>query len=164
MSACCCPAHTQLTLTQMQLPGWAFQPGPRGDSPRTGLSQVGGALGGGSNLSFTSVFLTSSAQTLETWQGVELLSSPPTPIRLLSLQEMASDELRELRNAMTQEAIREHQMAKTGGTTTDLLRCNKCKKKNCTYNQVGRSEEERGGVTSGREQRGAQGSAEKNRT
>ena len=49
---------------------------------------------------------------------------------------MASDELRELRNAMTQEAIREHQMAKTGGTTTDLFQCKKCKKKNCTYNQV----------------------------
>lgn len=51
---------------------------------------------------------------------------------------MASDELRELRNAMTQEAIREHQMAKTGGTTTDLFQCSKCKKKNCTYNQVWR--------------------------
>ena len=37
---------------------------------------------------------------------------------------------------MTQEAIREHQMAKTGGTTTDLFQCSKCKKKNCTYNQV----------------------------
>lgn len=49
---------------------------------------------------------------------------------------MASDELRELRNAMTQEAIREHQMAKTGGTTTGLFQCKKCKKKNCTYNQV----------------------------
>uniref|UniRef100_A0A8C2CSD1 Transcription elongation factor A (SII), 3 n=1 Tax=Cyprinus carpio TaxID=7962 RepID=A0A8C2CSD1_CYPCA len=42
----------------------------------------------------------------------------------------------ELRNVLTQEAIREHQMAKTGGTTTDLLQCGKCKKKNCTYNQV----------------------------
>lgn len=51
-------------------------------------------------------------------------------------QEMASDELKKLRNAMTQEAIREHQMAKTGGTVTDLFQCGKCKKKNCTYNQV----------------------------
>lgn len=49
---------------------------------------------------------------------------------------MASDELKQLRNAMTQEAIREHQMAKTGGTVTDLFQCGKCKKKNCTYNQV----------------------------
>lgn len=49
---------------------------------------------------------------------------------------MASDELKQLRNVLTQEAIREHQMAKTGGTTTDLLQCGKCRKKNCTYNQV----------------------------
>lgn len=49
---------------------------------------------------------------------------------------MASDELKQLRNILTQEAIREHQMAKTGGTATDLLQCGKCKKKNCTYNQV----------------------------
>ncbi|KAL1776807.1 transcription elongation factor A protein 3 [Sigmodon hispidus] len=60
----------------------------------------------------------------------------PGLIAKMTAEEMASDELRELRNAMTQEAIREHQMAKTGGTTTDLLRCSKCKKKNCTYNQV----------------------------
>ncbi|XP_045868394.1 transcription elongation factor A protein 3 isoform X1 [Meles meles] len=57
-------------------------------------------------------------------------------IAKMTAEEMASDELRELRNAMTQEAIREHQMAKTGGTTTDLFQCSKCKKKNCTYNQV----------------------------
>ncbi|KAK1340384.1 hypothetical protein QTO34_018953 [Cnephaeus nilssonii] len=57
-------------------------------------------------------------------------------IAKMTAEEMASDELRELRNAMTQEAIREHQMAKTGGTTTGLFQCKKCKKKNCTYNQV----------------------------
>lgn len=54
----------------------------------------------------------------------------------MTAEEMASDELKELRNTLTQEAIREHQMAKTSGTTTDLLQCGKCKKKNCTYNQV----------------------------
>ncbi|XP_012707801.2 transcription elongation factor A protein 3 isoform X11 [Fundulus heteroclitus] len=54
----------------------------------------------------------------------------------MSAEEMASDELKQLRNVLTQEAIREHQMAKTGGTTTDLLQCGKCRKKNCTYNQV----------------------------
>lgn len=43
---------------------------------------------------------------------------------------MARDELRELRNAITQEAIYELQMSKTGGTTTDLFQCSKCK--NCT--------------------------------
>lgn len=52
-------------------------------------------------------------------------------------QEMASDELKEIRKAMTKEAIREHQMARTGGTQTDLFTCGKCRKKNCTYTQVG---------------------------
>nr|XP_042085788.1 transcription elongation factor A protein 2 isoform X2 [Ovis aries] len=50
--------------------------------------------------------------------------------------EMASDELKEIRKAMTKEAIREHQMARTGGTQTDLFTCGKCRKKNCTYTQV----------------------------
>lgn len=59
-----------------------------------------------------------------------------TRLATMTAEEMASDELKELRNIMTQEAIREHQMAKTGGTTTDLLQCGKCRKKNCTYNQV----------------------------
>lgn len=49
---------------------------------------------------------------------------------------MASDELKEMRKAMTKEAIREHQMARTGGTQTDLFTCSKCRKKNCTYTQV----------------------------
>ncbi|KAM8977415.1 LOW QUALITY PROTEIN: uncharacterized protein RCH25_044275 [Pelodytes ibericus] len=60
----------------------------------------------------------------------------PQSIAIMTAEEMASDELRELRNTLTQEAIREHQMAKTGGTNTDLLQCDKCKKKNCSYNQV----------------------------
>ncbi|MBV97566.1 Transcription elongation factor A protein 2, partial [Eschrichtius robustus] len=58
------------------------------------------------------------------------LSTRPSP------QEMASDELKEIRKAMTKEAIREHQMARTGGTQTDLFTCGKCRKKNCTYTQV----------------------------
>ncbi|NWZ99432.1 TCEA3 protein, partial [Nesospiza acunhae] len=60
----------------------------------------------------------------------------PSLIARMTAEEMASDELKKLRSAMTQEAIREHQMAKTGGTVTDLFQCGKCKKKNCTYNQV----------------------------
>lgn len=58
------------------------------------------------------------------------LSHSPSP------QEMASDELKEIRKAMTKEAIREHQMARTGGTQTDLFTCGKCRKKSCTYTQV----------------------------
>lgn len=66
-------------------------------------------------------------------------SAPPRPglrTEHASLQEMASDELKEIRKAMTKEAIREHQMARTGGTQTDLFTCGKCRKKNCTYTQV----------------------------
>ncbi|XP_053571018.1 transcription elongation factor A protein 1 isoform X2 [Bombina bombina] len=54
----------------------------------------------------------------------------------MTAEEMASDELKEMRKNLTKEAIREHQMAKTGGTETDLFTCGKCKQKNCTYTQV----------------------------
>uniref|UniRef100_A0A4W3JFI5 Transcription elongation factor n=1 Tax=Callorhinchus milii TaxID=7868 RepID=A0A4W3JFI5_CALMI len=60
----------------------------------------------------------------------------PERIASMTAEEMASDELKEIRKALTNEAIREHQMAKTGGTETDLFSCGKCKKKNCTYTQV----------------------------
>lgn len=52
------------------------------------------------------------------------------------LQEMASAEMKTLRAKYTKEAIDDHQMAKTGGTCTDLFKCGKCGKNNCTYNQV----------------------------
>lgn len=55
---------------------------------------------------------------------------------LFVLQEMASQELKEMRNTFTKEAINEHQMAMTGGTKSSLMKCFKCGKKNCTYNQV----------------------------
>ncbi|XP_053104984.1 transcription elongation factor A protein 2 isoform X3 [Hemicordylus capensis] len=57
-------------------------------------------------------------------------------IAVMTSEEMASNELKEIRKAMTKESIREHQMAKTGGTQTDLFTCGKCKRKNCTYTQV----------------------------
>ncbi|KAM4622497.1 LOW QUALITY PROTEIN: transcription elongation factor A protein 2-like [Discoglossus pictus] len=60
----------------------------------------------------------------------------PEQIAAMSCEEMASNELKEMRKAMTKAAIQEHQMAKTGGTPTDLFTCGKCKKKNCTYTQV----------------------------
>ncbi len=49
---------------------------------------------------------------------------------------MASEEMKKLRTNYTKEAIRESQMAITEGTRTDLLKCGKCGKRNCTYNQV----------------------------
>lgn len=54
----------------------------------------------------------------------------------MTAEEMASDELKQLRQKLTKEAIDDHQMAVTGGTKTDLLKCGKCRKSNCTYNQV----------------------------
>nr|XP_029498292.1 transcription elongation factor A protein 3-like [Oncorhynchus nerka] len=52
---------------------------------------------------------------------------------IMSAVEMASDELKQLRNNLTKEAIREHQLSKTSGTIYDLFQCSK---KNCTYNQM----------------------------
>ncbi|KAM9500333.1 transcription elongation factor A protein 1 isoform 2-T2 [Clarias gariepinus] len=60
----------------------------------------------------------------------------PDRIAKMTAEEMASDELKEIRKNMTKEAIRDHQMAKTGGTTTDLFTCGRCKKNKCTYTQV----------------------------
>ncbi|XP_036756698.1 transcription elongation factor A protein 2 isoform X3 [Manis pentadactyla] len=60
----------------------------------------------------------------------------PQQIAVMTSEEMASDELKEIRKAMTEEAIREHQMARGGGTPTDLFTCGKCRKKSCTYTQV----------------------------
>ncbi|XP_023598237.1 transcription elongation factor A protein 2 [Trichechus manatus latirostris] len=60
----------------------------------------------------------------------------PQRIAEMTSEEMASDELKEIRKAMTREAIREHQMARAGGTHTDLFTCGRCKRKSCTYTQV----------------------------
>ena len=49
---------------------------------------------------------------------------------------MASDELNETRAKQTQDAINEHQMAVNTGTDTDLVQCEECNSKKCTYNQV----------------------------
>lgn len=49
---------------------------------------------------------------------------------------MASNEMKQLRNKFLKEAIDDAQLATVQGTTTDLLKCGKCKKRNCTYNQV----------------------------
>ncbi|XP_071116977.1 transcription elongation factor S-II-like [Haliotis cracherodii] len=61
-----------------------------------------------------------------------------TPIQLakMTAEEMASNEMKNLRTKFTKEAIDDHQLAKTSGTVTDLLKCGKCGKKSVTYNQV----------------------------
>ncbi|XP_043471376.1 transcription elongation factor S-II [Leptopilina heterotoma] len=61
-----------------------------------------------------------------------------TPGRLATMtaEEMASDEIKQLREQFNKEAINDAQLATVQGTKTELLKCGKCKKRNCTYNQV----------------------------
>lgn len=51
-------------------------------------------------------------------------------------EEMASDELKDLRAKFTKESIDDHQMAKTQGAKTSLLTCSKCKKNNVSYSEM----------------------------
>jgi transcription elongation factor S-II len=54
----------------------------------------------------------------------------------MSSEELASDELKELRAKFTKESINDHQMARTDGAKSSLLSCGKCKKNNVTYTQM----------------------------
>lgn len=49
---------------------------------------------------------------------------------------MASDEMKKVREKFVKEAINDAQLAVAQGTKTDLLKCGKCKGRNCTYNQM----------------------------
>ncbi|KAM4563920.1 transcription elongation factor A protein 2 [Odontesthes bonariensis] len=60
----------------------------------------------------------------------------PQSIACMTAEEMASAELKQMREALTKESIREHQLSKVGGTETDMFICSKCRGKNCTYTQV----------------------------
>ncbi|XP_045470366.1 transcription elongation factor S-II [Harmonia axyridis] len=57
-------------------------------------------------------------------------------LAVMTAEEMANDEIKQLREKFTKEAINDAQLATVQGTKTDLLKCGKCKKRNCTYNQV----------------------------
>ena len=50
--------------------------------------------------------------------------------------EIASDDVKNQRQALVKAGINAAQLAIVQGTHTDLLHCGKCKKKNCTYNQI----------------------------
>lgn len=49
---------------------------------------------------------------------------------------MACDELKAERKKITAEALNEHQLAQTAGTSTGQFKCGRCGKRNTTYNQV----------------------------
>ncbi|RZF34785.1 hypothetical protein LSTR_LSTR007837 [Laodelphax striatellus] len=61
---------------------------------------------------------------------------PAARLAVMTAEEMASDEMKAIRNKFMKEAIDDAQLATVQGTKTDLLKCGKCKKRNCTYNQV----------------------------
>ncbi|ODM94916.1 Transcription elongation factor A protein 1 [Orchesella cincta] len=60
----------------------------------------------------------------------------PVKLSTMTAEEMASDELKSLRAQFIKESIENAQLATIPGTKTDLLRCGKCRKRNCTYNQL----------------------------
>lgn len=51
-------------------------------------------------------------------------------------EEMANDEIKKQREAHIKEGISDSRLAQVEGTKTSLLTCGKCRKKNCTYNQM----------------------------
>lgn len=61
---------------------------------------------------------------------------PASRLAVMTAEDMASDEMKQLRDKFKKEAINDAQLATVQGTKTDLLKCGKCKKRNCTYNQV----------------------------
>ncbi|KAF6020739.1 TCEA1 [Bugula neritina] len=69
-------------------------------------------------------------------ENVLLCSISPERLVKMTPEEMASDEMKKIRQKFNKEAINDAQLAVSGGTATDLLKCGKCGKRNCTYNQV----------------------------
>ncbi|KAK4291339.1 hypothetical protein Pmani_035834 [Petrolisthes manimaculis] len=60
----------------------------------------------------------------------------PKKMAVMTSEEMASNEMKALREKFTKEGIDDHQLAIAQGTKTDLLKCGKCGQRNCTYNQM----------------------------
>ncbi|XP_063699620.1 transcription elongation factor S-II [Culicoides brevitarsis] len=60
----------------------------------------------------------------------------PSHLAKMTPEEMASDEMKKIREKFIKEAINDAQLATVQGTKTEMLKCGKCKKKNCTYNQL----------------------------
>jgi transcription elongation factor S-II len=69
-------------------------------------------------------------------ESVRLGIISPERLAVMASEEMASDELKELRAKFTKEAIDDHQMARTQGAKTSLLKCSKCKKNNVSYSEM----------------------------
>lgn len=61
---------------------------------------------------------------------------PPAQIATMTAEEMASDVVKKLRAELTKDAIRDAQAPERVSTSTDLLKCPACKKRNCSYTQA----------------------------
>jgi transcription elongation factor S-II len=69
-------------------------------------------------------------------ENVRLGLITPDKLAVMIAEEMASDDLKNLRAKFTKEGIDDHQMAVTQGAKTTLLTCRKCKGKNCSYSEM----------------------------
>lgn len=57
-------------------------------------------------------------------------------LAVMTSEEMASAEMKKLREKLTKEAIDDHQMAQQGGTKTGAFKCSKCGERDTSYNQL----------------------------
>jgi transcription elongation factor S-II len=69
-------------------------------------------------------------------ESVRLGIITPDQLAKMTSEEMASEDLKNLRAKFTKEAIDDHQMARTQGAKTSLLICGKCKKNNVVYSEM----------------------------
>jgi len=60
----------------------------------------------------------------------------PEKIAIMTSEEMASDEVKKQREAFIKQGIDDAQLAKVEGTKSSDMKCGKCGKRNCTYNQL----------------------------
>ncbi|GMR37553.1 hypothetical protein PMAYCL1PPCAC_07748, partial [Pristionchus mayeri] len=60
----------------------------------------------------------------------------PDKFAVMTPEEMASPEVKQMREQFAKESIMEHQMSVNKGTPSDMFKCGKCGKKNCTYTQL----------------------------
>ncbi|KAI1725807.1 transcription factor s-II (TFIIS), central domain-containing protein [Ditylenchus destructor] len=70
---------------------------------------------------------------------------PPEQFAEMTADEMASEELKEMRHKLVKETIEEHKLSIDEGTPSDMFRCEKCGGRNCSYSegtQIVRSSDE----------------------
>lgn len=69
-------------------------------------------------------------------ENVRLGIITPEKLATMTAEDMANEDLKNLRAKFTQEAIDDHQMARTQGAKTSQLTCGKCKKNNVAYSEM----------------------------